>query len=83
MCLKFFNFNHTKVKTTLSNIHGINFGIHWLLDFYIITTFDDQHYRQEMQLWKKKNYKKINNDFYPPKNKLESKANLVFFNLKI
>jgi len=46
---------------------------------------DDQLQRQKMQLLEKKIYKKMNNAFLPPpppsKKFLESKPNVVFFNL--
>jgi len=49
-----------------------------------MTILDDQLYRQKTQLWGKRNYRNMNNDFLHLKNIVfKSKANAIFFfNLK-
>ncbi len=61
--LEFFKFNHTKVKTTLSNMHRINCGNFLPLDFWILTILDDQLFKAKTAIVEEKNYLNMNNAF--------------------
>jgi len=70
--LEIFNFNRTKVNTTIPSMHGVNCEKYWKLDFQIITkNLNNQPIGKKHSFYRKKIIRRWIMIFLSPSKKLD------------